>query len=119
MNRDEFVRMLGTEPATPNQIGAVRVEFRRLGLDDDRPARLAAVAAIVGVDSLGSVKDLSIGQAGFSVENTAQSRRRRGAGDGGPPGPDPDWCARAVGAPRACGLVPGVAENDTAMGPER
>lgn len=47
MNLDEFVRMLATEPATPNQIGAVRVEFRRLGLDSNRPARLAAAAALL------------------------------------------------------------------------
>jgi len=68
MNRDEFVRMLDTEPATRNQIGAVRAEFRRLGLDGDRPGRLAAVAAIVGLDSLSSVKDLSMGQAGHLVK---------------------------------------------------
>ena len=62
MNRDEFVRMLATEPATHNQVGAVRVEFRSLGLDGDRPRPLAAAATLLGLDSLSSSKDLSMGQ---------------------------------------------------------
>jgi hypothetical protein len=56
-----------TAPATPNQIGAVQVEFRRLGLDGDRPARLAATAALLGLDSLSSSSDLSMGQAGYLI----------------------------------------------------
>ena len=67
MNRNEFVRMLATAPATPNQIGAVHVEFRRLGLDGDRPARLAAAAVLLGLDSLSSSRELTMGQAGFLI----------------------------------------------------
>ena len=68
MKRDEFVRMLAAEPATPNQVGAIRGEFRRLGLDGDRSARLAAAAALLGLDSLSSSTDLTMGQAGHLVK---------------------------------------------------
>ncbi|MGA2828448.1 MAG: hypothetical protein ABSF03_20280 [Streptosporangiaceae bacterium] len=78
MTRDEFVRMLATEPTTPNQIGAVHGEFRRLGLDVDRPARLAAAAALLGLDSLRSSRDLSMGQAGYLIQTL---RGLAGGGD--------------------------------------
>lgn len=66
MNRAERLGALATEPATPNQVGAIRGQFRRLGLDRDadRPARLAASAAIAGLDELRSTKNLTEGEAG-------------------------------------------------------
>lgn len=78
MNRAEYLRMLATEPAAPNQVGAVRVEFRRLGLDGDRHARLAAAAALLGLDGLNSTNDLSMGQAGHLIKTL---RGLAGAGD--------------------------------------
>ena len=78
MNRDEFVRMLDTVPATPNQIGAVHGEFHRLGLDGDRPGRLAVAAALLGLDGLTSSRNLSMGQAGYLVKTL---RSLAGAGE--------------------------------------
>ena len=103
MNRAEYLRMIAIEPATPNQVGAVHGEFRRLGLDGDRPARLAAAAALLGLDDLGSSRDLSMGQAGYLIhtlrglagaEELAATRR---AG------------ARARGAPGPCELMAAIA----------
>lgn len=67
MNRAEHLARLGTEPATDTQVGAIHGEFRRLGLEHDRAARLEAVAALLGLDRLTSLTDLTMGQAGRLV----------------------------------------------------
>jgi hypothetical protein len=65
MRLEEWHQVLATEPATPDQLGAVMGEFERLGFGyADRAERLAVSAAILGLDELGSVKDLVMGQAG-------------------------------------------------------
>ncbi|MHB1593889.1 MAG: hypothetical protein ACYCO9_06435 [Streptosporangiaceae bacterium] len=67
MTRDEYLAVLATEPATPNQVGAIRGECDRLGLGGDRDRRLAVCAAVLGLDGLGSTRDLQMGQAGRLV----------------------------------------------------
>jgi hypothetical protein len=63
VNLAEWHQVLATEPATPNQIGAIHREFARLGVTD-RAERLAICAALLGVDDLGSTTHLVMGQAG-------------------------------------------------------
>ena len=75
MNRDEYLEMLATEPATPNQRGAIMGEFARLGVTD-RGERLAACAALLGLGELGSTADLVMGEAGRLV-NLLQRLRDR------------------------------------------
>jgi hypothetical protein len=69
MTRDEWLVVLATEPATAAQRGAVMGEFQRLGLagPGDRPERLAVCAALLGIDRLGSTRELVMGQAGQLV----------------------------------------------------
>jgi hypothetical protein len=68
MTRDEWKAVLAAEPATPAQRGAIMREFGRLGFGEaDRGERLAISAAIVGLDTLGSVRDLTMGEAGRLV----------------------------------------------------
>lgn len=69
MDRAEYLAVLDTEPATPNQRGAVMREFSRLGFHyrHDRAERLAICATMLGVDSLGSTAELTQGQAGQLV----------------------------------------------------
>jgi hypothetical protein len=65
VNRSEYLAVLATEPATPDQRGAVMREFGRLGFTAaDRAERLASAAAILDLPELGSIKDLVMGQAG-------------------------------------------------------
>jgi hypothetical protein len=66
MNRDEWNGELELRPLTPNQRGAVMREFARLGIAD-RAERLAAIAALLGIDALGSTGELTQGQAGQLV----------------------------------------------------
>jgi hypothetical protein len=66
VNRAEWNHVLDTEPATPNQRGAIMRECGRLGLAD-RAERLAILAALAGIDALGSTADLTMGQAGQLV----------------------------------------------------
>jgi hypothetical protein len=79
VTRDELNEMLATRPATPNQRGAVLREFGRLGFHDehDRAERLAICAALLGLEELGSTRDLVMGQAGQLV-NILQRVRDRG-----------------------------------------
>ncbi len=68
MTRDEWNAVLATEPATRNQVGAIHREFERLGFGEkDRAARLAISAAMLEFDSLGSIRDLTMGEAGRLV----------------------------------------------------
>jgi hypothetical protein len=96
MTKDEWNAVLETESATPKQVGVVRREFERLGFKEvDRAERLAISAALVGLDSLTSTKDLTMGQAGklystlIGVANRdeLQAAARIGDADDGPGGP--------------------------------
>ena len=50
------------------QLGAIRERFRQLGLgDDERPWRLSASAALLGLSHLDTTKDLDTVQAGKLV----------------------------------------------------
>ena len=65
MTRDEWQAVLETEPATANQVGAIRGQFERLGFTDtDRAERLAICAALLGREDLNSTADLTMGEAG-------------------------------------------------------
>jgi hypothetical protein len=66
VNRDEYLILLATAPATPAQIGVIISEFDRLGITD-RGERLAISAALLELDGLGSTCDLVMGQAGALV----------------------------------------------------
>jgi|SRR5579859_194181 len=74
MTRDEWHVVLATEPATVAQRGAVMGEFHRLGLDGPgaRSERLAICAALLGLDGLGSTRELVMGQAGQLVQALRQ-----------------------------------------------
>jgi hypothetical protein len=50
-------------PATSLQIGAINGEFRELGVHDRR-ARRALAARLAGIGPLGSMTELTTGQAG-------------------------------------------------------
>jgi len=68
MTRDELNEKLATEPATRNQVGAIHREFERLGFrEKDRAERLAVSAAMLGLGSLRSTRDLTMGEAGCLV----------------------------------------------------
>jgi hypothetical protein len=86
VTRDEYLAVLAAEPATANQAGAVMGECERLGLTD-RDERLAVCAAMLGLDELGSVRDLTMGQAGQLVRALRSARSR---GDLPDPRGDPD-----------------------------
>jgi len=63
-----------TPPATRTQVGALHGQFRRLGFprwetSRDRAARLAACAALLGIDRLDSTRDLTMGQAGILIHD--------------------------------------------------
>jgi len=59
----------GSAPATPNQVGAIRREFERLGFGEaDRPERLRITGHLARAGGqLASTKDLTMGQAGTVV----------------------------------------------------
>jgi hypothetical protein len=77
VNRDELNVMLATEPATPSQVGVVVRQFERLGFTgSDRAERLTISAALLGLDGLGSTKDLTMGQAGQLYRTLAGIRGR-------------------------------------------
>lgn len=60
---------LDSEPLTVRQLGAIHREFGRLGFGPaDRDRRLAAAAALTGLDTLGSLTHLTMGQAGLLVQ---------------------------------------------------
>jgi hypothetical protein len=68
MTRDEYLKVLATERATPDQRGAVMREFSRLGFgENDRAERLAVCALLLGLSEVDSTRDLTMGQAGYLV----------------------------------------------------
>ena len=75
MTRDEYLHMLGTEPATSTQVGAIIGEFERLGVAD-RAERLAICAELLGLEELGSTSGLVMGQAGYLVNLLQRTRDR-------------------------------------------
>jgi len=80
MRLDQWHQVLATEPATPNQLGAVMHEFDRLGYQDnrwDRPARLAAASALLHLERpCSTTRELTMGQAG-QLLHTLQGFRSR------------------------------------------
>jgi len=92
---EEWHAVLTSEPATPNQVGAIHGEARRLNLTD-RAERLAASAALLDLDQLGSTRDLTMGQADCLLR-TLQDCRDRAALDAMIPArPQPEPAARRV-----------------------
>lgn len=75
MNREEWNHVLESEPATPNQVGAIHGEFRRLGIGD-RDKRLAITAELLGLGELDSTTDLVMGEAGRLIGILRQTRDR-------------------------------------------
>lgn len=75
MTREEWLAVLDSEPATPNQRGAIMRECNRLELVD-RDERLAVLAAMLGLDGLASTGDLTMGQAGQLVNALQRTRDR-------------------------------------------
>ncbi len=75
MTRDEYLAVLESEPATPNQRGAIVRACDRLGLTD-RAERLAMCAALLGLDALGSTGELTMGQADQLVNVLQRTRDR-------------------------------------------
>ena len=69
MTRDEWRALAESVPATPNQVGAIRREFRRLGFGPaDRAERLRITGQLAQADGqLATTKDLTMGQAGRVV----------------------------------------------------
>jgi hypothetical protein len=66
MTNEEWLEVLATTPATRTQVGAIHGEFRRLGfIAAERDERLAACAALLGLDGLWSTRDLVMGDAGL------------------------------------------------------
>jgi hypothetical protein len=64
----EWNAEIAVRPPTPNQLGRLHAEFERLGYHPaDRDARLAVCAALLGLESLGSTCDLTMGDAGRLV----------------------------------------------------
>ena len=66
MNREAWYAYIESSPATPNQVGRIMRECDRLALVD-RTERLAVCAVLLGLDDLGSTKELSQGKAGRLV----------------------------------------------------
>jgi hypothetical protein len=66
MKLNEWRAVQATELATPGQLGRIMRECHRLGYRDrcDRAARLAALAAVLGLGRIGSTRELTMGQAG-------------------------------------------------------
>ena len=66
MDLAEWHEVLGTEPATRLQVGAIHGEFRRLGYRDpwNRAARLAVTARLAEREPVEPSKDLTMGEAG-------------------------------------------------------
>jgi hypothetical protein len=81
MSKEPWHRRILIEPATRAQVGALAGELeRRHGLHD-RTERLAVCATLLGLDHLGSTRDLTMGQAGVLL-NIARRARDRAELDG-------------------------------------
>jgi hypothetical protein len=68
---------LETEPLTDLQFGAIQREFTRLGYARaERDERLALSAELLGLDGLGSTRDLVKGQAGLLLHTLLDTGSR-------------------------------------------
>lgn len=67
---------LDTEPLTANQLGAIHLEFIRLGFDteEDRGERLWLTGELARSGPIGSTKELSMGEAGRVVNALGRCR---------------------------------------------
>lgn len=73
MDLEQWRAELATRPATVAQLGALHEHFQRLGcLRSDRGRRLAACAALLGLDDLDTMRQLSQGQAGQLVKTLSR-----------------------------------------------
>ena len=63
------------DPATPLQYGRAIRLFEQLGYTD-RDDRLTAAAVLLGLDGLGSFRDLSKGKCGWLVEHVGACETR-------------------------------------------
>jgi hypothetical protein len=107
MTRDEWNLVLATEPATRHQRGAIMREFERLGFGEaDRAERLAICARIAGLETLGSISDLTMGQAGQLVHALMDCTSRA---DLPAPG-EPCWYAIIIAILTKAGLIPAAAK---------
>lgn len=77
MTREEWAAVLDSAPITVNQRGRILGECDRLGLAD-RGERLAVLAALLGLEALGSTADLTMGQAGKLVNILQRTADRSG-----------------------------------------
>jgi hypothetical protein len=75
----DLCQVLAPGPATAGQRGAVMGHFRRLGLAHPawRDCRLAVTAALLDLDRVGSVNDLTGGQAGQLIRTLSYFRDAR------------------------------------------
>jgi hypothetical protein len=89
VNRDDYLAMLATEPATGTQVGAVIGEFERLGVVD-RGERLAITAELLGLEHVSSTTDLVMGDAGRLVAMLRRTRDRAELPDISAPADDED-----------------------------
>jgi len=77
MHLEQWREVLATEPATLNQVGKIHREFGRLGFgEDDRPERLEICAGMLDLEELGSLRDLTMGDAGRLISILVRVRDR-------------------------------------------
>jgi hypothetical protein len=97
---------LESAPLTANQLGAIHREATRLGLHD-RTERLAVIAALAGLDGLGSTRDLTQGQAGQAVRVLSELPERKTAAVREPVSRPPAvmWADLLAAIARAFGLL--------------
>lgn len=79
MRRGDRPQVPGAGPATAGQRDAVMSHFRRLGLAHPawRDCRLAVTAALLDLDRVGSVNDLTGGEAGQLIRTLGYFRDTR------------------------------------------
>ena len=66
---------LDTDPLTMNQLGRIHQEFARLGFGrDDRAERLRLTAELAHSGPIESTKDLSMGEAGRTINALGRCR---------------------------------------------
>jgi hypothetical protein len=77
MHLEQWREVQATEPATLHQVGKIHREFGRLGFaEDDRPERLEICARMLGLVELGSLRDLTMGDAGRLISVLSRVRDR-------------------------------------------
>ena len=76
MTRDEWLDVLATEDATPDQVGRIRAEFNRLGFHGSatRDERLRLTEILADSDPIETTKDLTMGEAGRAIRALIRCR---------------------------------------------